>query len=247
VPRVRTFADLDALSTAAADELAEIAREAIATRGECSIALSGGSTPKRLFQLLAARGRDALPWDQIELWWGDERSVPPDHADSNYRMAREALIEPLRIDPARVHRMQGEVKNLDAAARAYETELVERYGSPPVLDYMMLGMGSDGHTASLFPKSPGVVEREHFVIANPVDSPLAKGKTTRLTMTAPALCAARHIRFLVAGADKAAALAAVLEGQRDANRYPSQLVDGADVVWLVDTSAAAQLQSVRAR
>src|SRR5262245_10195954 len=105
---VRRYDSLEALSNAAADELAVIARQAVAARGVCTIALSGGSTPKRLFQLLAARGRDALPWNAIDLWWGDERCVPPDHADSNYRMAREALVEPLGLDAQRVHRMPAE-------------------------------------------------------------------------------------------------------------------------------------------
>ncbi len=241
--RVQTFADLDALSSSAADELAQLAHEAVAARGVCSIALSGGSTPKRLFQLLASRGRDALPWDAIDLWFGDERTVPSDHADSNYRMAREALIEPLRLDPARVHRMRGEASDLEEAARDYERALVAAAGSPPILDYVMLGMGSDGHTASLFPGSPGVDERERFVILNPIDSPLAKGKATRLTMTAPVLCAARHVRFLAAGGDKAATLAAVLEGPHDAARYPSQLVTGVDVAWFVDRAAAAALRT----
>lgn len=239
---VRIFATLDALSSAAADELAQIARAAVAARGSCSIALSGGATPKRLFQLLAARGRTALPWDAIDVWWGDDRSVPPDHADSNYRMAHEALIEPLGLDPARVHRMRGEDSNLERAASDYEAALVARYGSPPVLDYNLLGMGPDGHTASLFPGSPGVGERVRFVIANPVDSPLAKGKTTRITMTAAAINASRHVRFLVAGSDKADVLTAVLEGPRDPQRYPSQLVAGADVAWFVDQAAAARLR-----
>jgi 6-phosphogluconolactonase len=240
---VRKYGDLDALSNAAADELAAIAKDAVAQRGVCTIALSGGSTPKRLFQLLAGRGRDALPWDQIELWWGDERTVPPDHADSNYRMAREALVDPLRLDAQRVHRMPAEEPDHELAALTYERALVAALGTPPVIDYMMLGMGPDGHTASLFPGSPGLDEHERWVIANPVDSPLAKGKTTRITMTVPAICAARHIRFLVAGGDKANALHAVLEGPRDSHRYPSQLISPltGDLAWLVDQAAAARL------
>jgi 6-phosphogluconolactonase len=202
----------------------------------CTIALSGGSTPKRLFELLAARGRDALPWDDIELWWGDERCVPPDHADSNYRMAREALIDPLGL--TRVHRMPAEQPD---AAVAYERDLVAALGTPPVIDYMMLGMGSDGHTASLFPFSPGLDERKRWVIANSVDSPLTHGKTTRITLTVPAILAARNIRFLVAGSDKAEALHAVLEGPRDTHRYPSQLI-AEHATWLVDRAAASRVR-----
>ena len=241
-PTLRRFADLDALARAAADELAAIARAAHETRGRCHVALSGGSTPRRLFERLAAAGRDALPWDAVELWWGDERTVPPEHADSNYGMARALLVEPLRLDPAHVHRMAGERADADAAARSYEAALVAALGAPPVFDLVLLGMGPDGHTASLFPGSAGLGETKRWVIANRVTSPLVHGTATRITLTAPAINAARCIRFLVAGADKAVALAQVLEGPRDPTRYPSQLVkrDG-DVAWLVDEAAAAQL------
>jgi len=234
---VRVFEDLDALSRAAADEVVRIARAAVAARGSCAIALSGGSTPTRLFDVLAQRGRSAAPWDQIELWWVDERTVAPDHPDSNYGIARAHLIDPLALDPARVHRMAGERTDPDAAARKYEDELTAALGAPPVFDLVLLGMGADGHTASLFPGSPALTERTHFVVANPVVSPLAGGTTTRITLTASALSAARHVRFLVAGADKAQTLAAILAGPRD--RYPAQLVEGPDVVWLVDRAAAA--------
>jgi 6-phosphogluconolactonase len=245
-PVIRRFADLDALSRAAADELAALARAAVAERGAFSVALSGGSTPKRLFQLLAARGRDALPWDGIELWWGDERTVPPDHADSNFRMAREALIEPLRLDPARVHRIAGELDPV-AAARSYESALLDALGAPPVLDLVLLGLGPDGHTASLFPGSPALDETSRWVVANPVSSALVGGAATRITLTAPAINAARRVRFLVAGADKAAALAAVLDGPRDPARYPAQLIAPArgDLAWLVDDDAAAELRGDR--
>jgi 6-phosphogluconolactonase len=249
---VRRFADLEALSGAAADELIELARAAIAARGRFHVALSGGSTPRRLFEVLAARP-DALPWAQVELWWGDERCVPPDHADSNYGMARAALIDPLRplrphglgLDEARVHRIHGEL-DPGGSARAYEDELRAALGDPPVLDLALLGLGPDGHTASLFPDSPAAGETRRLVMANPVRSPLvAGGAATRITLTAPALSRARSIRFLVAGAVKAGALAAVLEGPRDPRRYPAQLVEGADVAWLVDAAAAAQLGGAR--
>jgi 6-phosphogluconolactonase len=248
---VRRFADLDALSQAAADDIIALARAAVAARGTCSIALAGGSTPQRLFRLLTQR-RDAAPWPQIDVWWGDERPVPPDHPESNYRMAREVLLDPLHLGASQVHRIAGELEP-DAAARAYEGELVAALGAPPVFDVVLLGMGSDGHTASLFPGSPAVdptggsaslADTTRWVVANPVTSPLVRGTAVRITLTAPALNAARHIRFLVAGADKAAALAQVLEGPRDPQRYPSQLISPAagDIVWLVDTAAAAGLR-----
>jgi 6-phosphogluconolactonase len=244
VGSVRRFGDLDALSRAAADELAAVAHAAVNARGACSLALSGGSTPKRLFQLLAQRGRDALPWDVIELWWGDERTVPPDHADSNYRMTREALLDPLGLAASHVHPIDGALADHDAAARAYERALAGALGSPPVFDLVLLGMGPDGHTASLFPGSPALAETTRWVVANPVTSPLVHGQTTRITLTAPALNAARKIWFLVAGADKAATLAQVLEGPREPTRYPSQLIapDSGDLVWFVDAAAAASLR-----
>jgi 6-phosphogluconolactonase len=242
---VRCFDDLDALSHAAVDELVAVVRHAVVDRGTCSIALSGGSTPERLFGLLAQRGRTAAPWEHVDLWWGDERTVPPDHADSNYRKARKALVDPLGLAASHVHRIAGELGDPEVAARAYERELVAALGSPPTFDLVLLGMGPDGHTASLFPGSPALDETTRWVVANPVTSPLVGGSATRITLTAPALNAARRIRFLVAGADKAAALAQVLEGERDPRRYPAQLIapTSGDLVWFVDTAAATALSA----
>jgi 6-phosphogluconolactonase len=245
-PQVRRFADLDALSRAAAGELAAIARACATARGVCHIALSGGSTPRRLFQLLVQRGPDALPWRQLALWWGDERTVPPDHPDSNYRMAREALIDPAAafgLGSAQVHRIPAELAVPAAAAADYERALVAALGAPPRFDLVLLGMGPDGHTASLFPDSPALGETAHWVVANRVTSPLVHGTATRITLTAPAINAARHVRFLAAGADKAAALAQVLSGPRDPTRYPSQLIapDSGDLQWFVDDAAASTL------
>lgn len=232
--RVEKLADLEAVSRAGAEEFARLLR---ASTGTFRVALSGGSTPKRMHELLSAMGRDALPWDRVELWFGDERTVPPDHPDSNYGMAKRTLMDPLRL--SNVHRMEGE-RDPVAAAADYERALVTAAGAPPVLDLVFLGMGPDGHTASLFPGSPAVDERQRYVVANPVDSPVAKGKTTRITLTVPALNAARHVRFLVAGADKAHVLGEVLQGPR--GRYPSQLVEGSDLVWCVDEAAAKELR-----
>ena len=229
--------DPDALARAAADEFIRLVSDAVRQRGVAHVALSGGSTPKAIFGVLAAMGRDALPWDQVELWWGDERTVPPDHKDSNYGMAKQYLLDPLKL--TRTHRMEGE-RDPEAAAKDYERAMVEALGSPPVLDYNMLGMGKDGHTASLFPGSPGLAEQKRFVIANPIDSPLANGKTTRITVTWPTIAAARHTRFLVGGADKADVLAGVLEGEP--GHYPSQNVSGPDVRWFIDEAAAQKLR-----
>ena len=230
------FADAGALAHAAADELLALAHACVTARAVCHIALSGGSTPRRLFERLREL---PMPWSAVELWFGDERTVPPDHADSNYRMANETLIAPLGL--TRVHRMRGEDPPA-AAAAAYEHELIASLGTPPVIDIALQGMGPDGHTASLFPGTPALADTTHWVVANPVDSPVTKGATTRITLTARAIKSARHVRFLVTGAEKAAALAAVLEGPRDPQRFPAQLIEGADVVWYVDTAAAAQLK-----
>jgi 6-phosphogluconolactonase len=235
-----TFDDVAALAQGAADDFIAVGRDAIAARGVFSVALSGGSTPKYLFDALVARGRAALDWDAVDIWWGDERCVPPEHPDSNFGMAARHLLVPLVILEPRIHRMEGE-RDPEAAARDYETVSCASLGMPPVFDYLLLGMGKDGHTASLFPGSPGVTEHTRFVIANPVDSPLTGGATTRLTITFPTIAAARHTRVLVAGADKADALAGVLEGPP--GHYPSQLITGADVRWLVDAAAAAKLGS----
>ncbi len=212
---MKVFADLDAIAHAAADDFASLVA---AKRGTFHVALSGGSTPKRLFDVLVKR-KD-IEWDRIELWWGDERTVPPDHPDSNFGMTKKHLIDPLGL--SRVHRM--------ADADDYDRELRAALGDPPVFDLIWLGMGKDGHTASLFPGSLGLDEKQRYVVLNHVDSPLTNGKTTRITLTFPALAAARHTRFLVAGADKADALAR--------NDNPAHQVTGADVQWFVDAAAA---------
>lgn len=243
---VRTFDSIDALSAAAADELLAIAAAAVAERGVAHVALSGGSTPKRLFQLLAQKGRDAAPWDHIQLWWGDERSVGPEHADSNFRMTKENLLDPLKL--TRFERIEGEVEPADGAKRYGDklAKLAPAEGQWPVFDYVMLGMGPDGHTASLFPNSPALDNVTDVVVANPVDSPLTKGPTTRITLTAPALNWGRQIRFLVAGADKAEPLWHVLRGPRDPKTYPSQLIkpSSGHLAWFVDKAAAAKLGDV---
>jgi 6-phosphogluconolactonase len=229
--------DVDTLARVAADDFKAIVGEAVRARGLCHVALSGGSTPKALFGELAKHGRDWLPWDQVVLWWGDERTVPPDHADSNYGMAKHYLLDLLLLRVA--HRMEGE-RDPEEAARSYEHMMTHVLGTPPVLDYNLMGMGKDGHTASLFPGSPGLGEGKHFVIANPVDSPLAGGKTTRITITWPTIAAARHTRVLVTGADKADVLASVIEDAP--GKYPSQNLHGPDVRWVVDAAAASKLR-----
>jgi 6-phosphogluconolactonase len=231
--RVERFADLEAVSRAGADEFVRLAK---ASSGPFHVALSGGSTPKRMHEILASMGRDALPWDRVVLWWGDERTVPPDHPDSNFGMAKRTLMDPLGL--TRFHRMEGE-RDPAAAAADYEKLLVTECGKPPVMDLIFLGLGPDGHTLSLFPGTPAVGETQRYVVANPVDSPVAKGKTVRITFTLPVVAAARHVRMLVAGPDKTHILPRALAAPTP--EVPSSLVRSPDLVWYVDEIAAAEL------
>jgi 6-phosphogluconolactonase len=237
--------DLEAVARAAADRIAQIAREAVEARGRFTIALSGGSTPRVLLALLAREPyRSKVAWEKAEVFWGDERCVPPTHADSNYRMAKETLLDAVPIPLPRVHPMAGDAADHAAAAAAYEAEIARVFGStpgetPPALDVILLGMGPDGHTASLFPHTAALGERRRWVTANHV----AKLKADRITLTYRILNRGAHVLFLVAGADKAAVLREVLEGPPDPERLPSQSVRPEDgrLVWLLDRAAAAQL------
>ncbi|MCC6640838.1 MAG: 6-phosphogluconolactonase [Deltaproteobacteria bacterium] len=247
IPEVRRFADAEAISRAAADEVQRIATAAIAARGRFTIALSGGSTPKRLYALLSREPfRTTIDWERVEIFFGDERAVPPDDAESNYRMAREAMLESLALAPSRIHRMEAERPNLDAAALAYEATLARVFGlalgagsPPPSLDLVLLGLGPDGHTASLFPHTAALHEARRWCVPNWVPQQSAH----RMTLTYPVFDQAREIVFLVAGAEKAAPLAEVLEGPQDFDRLPSQRIRPAAgrLVFLVDEAAAAKL------
>lgn len=241
---VRQLVDLEDLSRAAADEFCRIAGEAFAARGRCTVVLSGGSTPRRLYELLAGAYRTRLDPELIEWFWGDERAVAPDDQASNFGMARGALLEPLAIARAHVHRIEAERDDLRAVAHDYEDEIarvfgVPRDGPPPAFDLVLLGMGADGHTASIFPDSDAVGEVERWVVAQRAHSFGAD----RVTMTPRIFNAANHVLFLVAGSDKAHALEQVLEGPRDPRRLPSQAIQptSGTVTWFVDRAAAANL------
>lgn len=245
-PTILCLPDAEEVGTAAAQEFVRSARTALAARGRFRVALAGGSTPRRSYERLAEEPlRGQVDWDGVDFFWSDERSVPPDHRDSNYRMACEALLNSLAIDARRLHRMQGERGDLDAAAREYEAELAGAFGTapsgePPALDLVILGMGGDGHTASLFPNTAALHETTRWVVSNHVP----RLGTQRLTLTAPILSRAARVVFLVTGAEKADVLAEVLEGPADPERLPSQLIrprSGA-LVWIVDRLAAARLR-----
>jgi len=240
-PTVRVCRDAAALVEAAASLLAESCAEAVRARGRFHLALSGGSTPRALYARLASGSvRPPVPWSQIEWWWGDERHVPPDDSQSNYRMAAEALLNHVPIDPRRVHRMKGEDPDAAHAARAYERDLVTVFGlaagERPRIDVVLLGLGPDGHTASLFPGTAAVAERDRLVVANDVPAM----RTTRLTMTLLVLNAARLVVFLVSGAEKAPILGRVLAGRDDLPARRVQPSDG-ELIWLVDDAAARGL------
>jgi 6-phosphogluconolactonase len=233
------------LFQAAAEEVIRAATGAITERGRFTIALSGGSTPKNLYTLIAANASASLPWDRMFFFWGDERHVPPDNPDSNYRMAKETLLSKAAIPPANIFRIPAENPDASAAADAYEQTLRKFFavapGEFPRFDLILLGIGPDGHTASLFPETAALEETSRLVVANWVE----KLQTNRITFTLPVLNAARCVAFLVSGTDKAAVLHEVLEGNAPAEKYPSKLVRPSEgkLIWFVDRAAASQLST----
>jgi 6-phosphogluconolactonase len=239
---MRVFADPEAIAVAAARRVVELAREAIDERGAFSIALSGGSTPRRVYELLAGdEFRESVDWPSVHVFFGDERAVPADHAESNYRMANEALLSRVLVLPENVHRIEG-LGDAAANASAYESVMRGFFGDAewPRFDLVLLGMGDDGHTASLFPGTVALSERRAWVVANWVE----KFDAWRITLSAPAINAARHVLFLVTGAGKAERLREVLKGERDPMRLPSQLISPHDgtLEWFIDNAAASRLE-----
>ncbi len=245
--RIKYYVEPDpaALARRAAQYFVEMAGEAVAYRGRVRIAISGGSTPKAAFELLADPNqpwRARMPWDQLDLYWVDERAVPPDHPDSNYRMTREALLDHVPLRPEQIHRIQGELEPEAAAAR-YESELRDGFrlegAEMPRFDLLALGLGDDGHTASLFPHTAAIHELGRLVAANHVP----QRDTWRITLTWPVIDHAYSVFFLVAGADKAAILNEVFTGPHDPERLPSQLIWPASgiLTLILDRAAAALL------
>jgi 6-phosphogluconolactonase len=227
----------------AADLFVKLANERIDSQGRFSVALSGGSTPRGMFALLASDDyRSRVDWSKVHLFWGDERSVAPDHKDSNYRMANEAMISKVPVPPENVNRMQAEESDIDAAAAKYETLLKQHFnlkeGQWPQFDLLLLGMGDDGHTASLFPGTKALAEKDRIVVSNWVE----KFNTNRMTMTAPAINNSRVILFMAAGEGKRGPLKEVLSGKRNTDLYPSQLIEATDgkVIWMVDEAAVGE-------
>ena len=244
---VRITADASSLFAEAAQEFVRAAQHALGAKGQFNVVLSGGSTPKGLFALLVSDPalRNAVAWENVRFFWGDERHVPPDDSESNYRMAQEALLGRLPVREEQIFRMHGEIPDAAVAASQYEDALRQAFdlaeGSVPRFDLILLGMGPDGHTASLFPGTKALRERRRLAISNWV----GKFFTDRITLTPPVLNAAERVMFLVTGADKAPALKAVLEGPREPAQLPAQMVRPrrGTVLWLVDRTAASMLRA----
>jgi len=247
---VQVLAEPKQLSRAAAEEFVRLSTAAVQARGIFTVALAGGSTPKSLYSLLAGKAfRARVPWTKTQFFWGDERHVPPDHADSNYRMAHQAMLSKVSVPAENVHRIRSENRDAGRVAEEYEAELRNFFssrglltGGLPRFDLILLGMGPDGHTASLFPGTHAVRESERWVAAPWVD----KFQTYRVTLTPPVINTAACILFFVAGAEKAETLRAVLEGPKETDRYPSQIIrpTNGTLRWLVDRPAARLLQRV---
>lgn len=233
MPEIVVLPDPTALAREAADRFVTLARSAIASHGRFTGALSGGSTPQLLYEQLVTQ---PIEWQRVHVFWGDERCVPPDHPDSNYGMAQRTLLSRINIPAQNVHRLQGEL-NPAQAAQHYEAELRTVFGTRPHFDLILLGMGTDAHTASLFPGTPALHERQRWVVAQYVD----KLRANRLTLTPPIINDAANVIFLIAGVDKAAALRSVWHGPHDPDRFPAQSVapTTGHVTWLVDQAAVA--------
>jgi 6-phosphogluconolactonase len=240
-PEIRIVATANDLFRAAADEFVELTANAVRARGRFCVALSGGSTPRGLFALLASGAIPAIPWDKIYFFWGDERHVPPDHPESNYRMAKEALLSKVPVPPGHVFRIPAEEEDANASARTYDQTLREFFllqpGEWPRFDLILLGIGTEGHTASLFPGTTALEEKNRLVVSNWVE----KLKTDRITLTLPVLNNAACVTFLASGADKAEILQQILENP--GADLPAQRVQPRDgrLVWLLDAAAARLL------
>ncbi|MGE5217029.1 MAG: 6-phosphogluconolactonase [Chloroflexota bacterium] len=242
-PEIIICRDVDELNRNAAAQWIESANGAIARAGRFAVALSGGSTPKALYSLLASPAyRDRIDWSRSHLFWGDERCVPPDHPESNFRMVREALLAKIQIPGQNIHRMAGEKEPSEAAAD-YEGELRNFFalgpGRLPRIDLILLGLGEDGHTASLFPGTTALNEPDRLVAAPYVE----KFKAHRLTLTLPVINDAMQVTFLVAGESKSTIVAEILGSRTHSPTYPAAKVRPADgrLTWLIAADASARL------
>jgi 6-phosphogluconolactonase len=237
---IRIFNDLESLSLATAERFSELANKAVASQGRFSVALSGGHTPQRLYEILAKQPfQDKVPWESIHIFWGDERCVPPNDPRSNILMAHKILLDQVPIPNIHIHPIRGHLPPA-LAAIDYENELRDFFGElPPIFDLILLGLGDNAHTASLFPHTSALDETERWVS----EVYVAEQKLFRVTLTVPVINQARDVIFLVSGAEKASALQSVLEGAYHPHKYPAQLIhpNGMHPIWLVDKAAAHKL------
>ena len=237
---LHVFADADAVLAALADYFVDQASQAVAARGRFVVALSGGSSPKKLYELLASPAyRESVAWDKAYFFFGDERNVPQTSPDSNYLMAKKALFDPLAIRPGQVFGIDTRLAPAEAAAQ-YGVDVEEFFGEKKArFDLVLLGLGDNAHTASLFPNTP--VLHDQTVSVQEVWLPVEQ--VFRVTFTAPLINQARAVAFLVYGAGKAEAVHQILELPRDVDRYPAQLIEleGKPVEWFLDEAAASQL------
>ncbi|MBI3292928.1 MAG: 6-phosphogluconolactonase [Elusimicrobia bacterium] len=243
-PRLIRCENLEELSHRAAELFVQLAQQAVTKRSRLTVALCGGRTPSRLYAMLGEPTfRQQVPWDQVAIFWGDERCVPPDHSDSNYRMAHELLLSKVPIPEPNIYRMPGEQQDPNVGTKEYAQTLRNVFGLSegawPQLDLVLLGLGEDGHTASLFPYTAVLQECTRLVAA-----PFVKTLNAyRLTLTIPVFNAARHVVFLVSGQSKAAILKEVLQGDTRPEALPAQLIrpNPGELHWLVDRPAASLL------
>ncbi|MBI3804932.1 MAG: 6-phosphogluconolactonase [Nitrospirae bacterium] len=233
--------DREDLGRQAAEAFVKAADEAVSLRRRFSVSLAGGSTPRTLYRKLAGRPfAERIPWRAVHLFWGDERAVPPDHPESNYRMADETLISKVPIPPENVHRIPGEWSDADAAAEAYEEALRSFFQPPtgkwPSFDLVLLGIGPDGHTASLFPGSPALEEKARWVVAPYVE----KLNARRFTLTLPVFNHARQVHFLAAGKEKAPIIKEVVSKDALSQEIPARLIRprGGKRLFFLDREAA---------
>ena len=243
---IRILNDSAAIAKRAAEKFVGAANAAVKDKGSFTVALAGGSTPKLLYGLLVQDDlRKQLPWNKMHLFFGDERHVPPDHPDSNFRMASESLISKAPLQPAQIHRIKGEYPNTEQAAQEYEQILQSQFqlaqGQLPRFDLVLLGMGDEGHTLSLFPGTRALRDNGRLVMRNWV----GKLYTERVTCTAPVASNAAQVFFLVTGAAKMLALKAVLEGPYEPDQLPAQLIQPKNgrLLWLVDAAAGSMLET----
>jgi 6-phosphogluconolactonase len=242
---VQLFNHCSEIASFAAKEVARIAAEAVSARGVFTIALAGGSTPKMLYALMAEHPtlRNSLPWDKMNVFFGDERHVGPGHADSNFQMATDSMLSKVPLRENQIHRIKGEYPDAAQAAAEYEEVLRQQFslkaGQFPRFDVLLLGMGNEGHTLSLFPGTRALHESQRIVVSNWV----GKLFTDRITITAPAANTAANVFFMVTGSDKACALKAVLEGPHEPDQLPSQMIQPANgsLYWLIDAAAGSML------